>query len=79
MNAAALVGTASAIVIAVMGAAWMISGRVSRLESKVEDLPERMKGKMVDIVRQEQDRCPARREHERWSEPSSVANQGVIR
>jgi hypothetical protein len=67
MNYAALVGTASAIVIAIMGAAWMLSGRVSRLETKIEDMPERMDGRMRLLTQTElnrhEDMCPARRDY----------------
>jgi hypothetical protein len=48
------------VIMALFGFAWVLSGRVSRVEQMIADIPEKMNGKIVEAIRQEQDRCPAR-------------------
>jgi hypothetical protein len=51
---AAIVGASSAIVIAVFGTAWHLSGRVSRTEQMIADLPAKLNG---TVIRAHEGRC----------------------
>jgi hypothetical protein len=49
----ALIGSASAILIAIGSGLWLLSGRIARLEQKVEDLPTQLSGHFMRIAKEQ--------------------------
>lgn len=63
----ALIGVGGAFLLAFIGGVWHLSGKITRVETRVEALPTRddLNGK----IRDHQDHCPAYR-----AETSAVSN-----
>lgn len=49
-----IIGVGAGVVIAIFSGAWVLSGRVSKVEQMVEDLPATLNG---TVVRKHEERC----------------------
>ncbi len=55
----AALGVACTILIAILSAAWLLSGRISKVESKLESLDNNMEARLKSAVLEHQVHCPA--------------------